>query len=66
MPSWLVPGPFPAEVPTDERCFFIEHLNLPESPDASLALARVEPGVTTRLQSVTDTIERYIILSGQA
>ncbi len=65
MPPWLVPGPFPAEFPTDERCFITEHLNLPESPEASLALARVEPGVTTRLHSVIDTVERYVILSGQ-
>ena len=64
MPPWLVPGPFPAEFPTDERCSITEHLNLPESPEASLALARVAPGVTTRLHSLADTVERYVILSG--
>ena len=64
MPPWFVPGPFPAEFPTDERCFITEHLNLAESPEASLALARVAPGVTTRLHAVQGTIERYIILKG--
>lgn len=64
MPPWLVPGPFPAEFMTDERCSITELLNLPESPDASLALARVAPGVTTRLHAVTGTREVYVILSG--
>jgi mannose-6-phosphate isomerase-like protein (cupin superfamily) len=64
MPSWLVPGPFPAEFPTDERCFITEQLNLDESPEASLALARVPPGVTTQLHSVEGTIERYVLVSG--
>ena len=64
MPPWFVPGPFPAEFPTDERCFISEHLNLAESPEAPLALARVAPGVTTRLHTVQGTIERYIILTG--
>ncbi|MFT3974587.1 MAG: cupin domain-containing protein [Amaricoccus sp.] len=64
MPPWLVPGPFPAEFMTDERCSITELLNIAESPDASLALARVSPGVTTRLHAVTGTVERYVILSG--
>jgi mannose-6-phosphate isomerase-like protein (cupin superfamily) len=65
MPPWFVPGPFPAEFPTDERCFITELLNLPESPEASLALARVAPGVSTRLHAVRGTVERYIVLSGE-
>ena len=64
MPPWIIPGPFLAEFHTDERCFITEHLNLPESPEASLALARVPSGVTTRLHAVEDTIERYLILKG--
>lgn len=64
MPPWLVPGPVPAEFMTDERCSITELLNVEESPEASLALARVAPGVTTRLHSVTGTVERYIILVG--
>lgn len=65
MPAWLVPGPIPAEFATDERCFIIEELNLPESPEASLARARVLPGVTTRLHAVRGTVERYLIVKGE-
>jgi mannose-6-phosphate isomerase-like protein (cupin superfamily) len=65
MPPWLVPGPFPAEFGTDERCSITELLNLDASPEASLALARVAPGVTTRLHAVRGTVERYIVLSGE-
>ena len=65
MPPWLIPGPFPAEFPTEERCSITELLNVEESPEASLALARVAPGVTTRLHAVASTVERYVILSGQ-
>ena len=64
MPRWFVPGPFPAEFLADERCFISEHLNLAESPEASLAVARVVPGATTRLHAVQGTIERYVILKG--
>jgi hypothetical protein len=65
MPDWLLPGPFPPAFATDERCTITELLNDPACPEASLALARVEPGVTTRLHAVAGTIERYVILSGK-
>ncbi len=65
MPDLLVPGPFPAEFPTEERCAITEHLNLPESPEASLALARVAVGIATRRHAVLGTVERYVILEGQ-
>lgn len=64
MPPWLIPGPFPAEFDTDERCAITELLNVPQSPAASLALARVAPGVTTRLHAVAGTVECYVILEG--
>lgn len=63
-PRWFLPGPFPPAVMTDERCAISEHLNLPDSPEASLALATVAPGVTTRLHSVEGIVERYVILRG--
>ena len=65
MPAWLAPGPFPPEFSSDERCSITEVLNLSESPEASLALARVAPGVTTRLHAVRGIVERYILLSGE-
>ena len=50
---------------TDERCHILELLNSAEFPDASIARARVEPGVTTKVHSVAGTTERYIISAGE-
>lgn len=63
-PDWLLPGPFPTEFPTEERCFITEILNDPRCPEVSLARARVAPGVTTRLHRLDGTIERYVIRKG--
>lgn len=54
------------EVYTPERCYIIELANTPDDPDASVALARVVPGVTTRWHRLLDTIERYVIIEGRA
>ncbi|TNE60151.1 MAG: cupin domain-containing protein [Alphaproteobacteria bacterium] len=48
---------------TRERCHITELFNVPEAPDASLARARVEPGVTTELHALS-VHERYIIEQG--
>ena len=53
------------EVYTPERCYITELANTPDDPDASVALARVVPGVTTRWHRLIDTIERYVIVEGQ-
>ena len=37
---------------TEERCFITELHNCDASPEASLAVARVEPGVTTQLHAL--------------
>jgi mannose-6-phosphate isomerase-like protein (cupin superfamily) len=50
---------------TDERCYITELSNTLDDPDASIARARVAPGMTTRWHRLKDTIERYFILSGQ-
>ncbi|MFS8049756.1 cupin domain-containing protein [Rhizobium sp. BR 314] len=50
---------------TDERCYITELHNCDASPEASLAVARVETGVTTRLHSLTGVIERYIVRQGE-
>jgi mannose-6-phosphate isomerase-like protein (cupin superfamily) len=49
---------------TEERCYILELSNSPSDSGLSIARARVEPGVTTALHRVIDTVERYIILSG--
>jgi len=50
---------------TPEGCYIIELSNSPDDPDASIARARVAPGVTTRWHRLVGTAERYVILSGQ-
>ncbi len=51
------------EVYTSERCYIAEVLNEPAYPEVSVARARVETGVTTRLHSVA-VLEWYVIESG--
>ena len=52
------------EIYFEEKCFITELLNSEESPDVSVARARVNPGVTTVLHWLKDTEEKYFILSG--
>lgn len=54
-----------AESITDERCHLLESWNRAEDPAVSIARARVEPGVTTRLHRIHGISERYFILSGE-
>ena len=60
----LVKSAQPAEFWTDERCYITELCNQPLLPAASLAIARVEPGVTTQLHSLTGITETYIVIEG--
>jgi len=53
-----------AEYYTDERCDILELSNSAGDPDASIARARVAPGVTTRWHRLRGTIERYVIVEG--
>jgi len=53
-----------AEYFTEERCHIIVVSNTADDTAASIARARVEPGVTTRWHRLLDTTERYVILSG--
>ena len=54
-----------SEFLTAERCWILECHNTTEDPAASIARARVEPGVTTAWHAVADTIERYVIAEGR-
>lgn len=60
-----VPPTAAGEFWTDERLFITELHNCDESPEASLALARVQPRVTTQLHSLSGTVERYIVRAGE-
>ena len=48
-----------------ENCYIIELSNTPDDPAASIARARVEPGVTTRWHRLAGIVERYYIVSGR-
>jgi mannose-6-phosphate isomerase-like protein (cupin superfamily) len=50
---------------TDERCDILELSNSADDPHASIARARVAPGVTTRWHRLRGTTERYVILEGR-
>lgn len=47
-----------------EGCHILELSNGEHDPAASIARARVAPGVTTRWHSLCGTSERYVILQG--
>ncbi|MEM7017102.1 MAG: cupin domain-containing protein [Pseudomonadota bacterium] len=49
---------------TEERCFITELMNTVDAPAASLALCRVEPGVTTQWHCLNVT-EWYIVSQGR-
>jgi len=49
-----------------EGCHIIELLQADDDPQLSIARARVEPGRTTRWHRLRGTVERYVILAGEA
>lgn len=59
-----IPARTQGEFWTGERCFITELLNDGASPETSLAVARVEPGVTTQLHRLDGVCERYIVRKG--
>jgi mannose-6-phosphate isomerase-like protein (cupin superfamily) len=54
-----------AEYFTPELCSINELANTVDDGEASIARARVAPGVTTRWHRLTGTTERYVILEGR-
>jgi mannose-6-phosphate isomerase-like protein (cupin superfamily) len=63
-PRILSPAPG-REYYFEEGCFITELVNSPDDPALSIARARVEPGVTTRLHALHGVTERYVILEGE-
>jgi mannose-6-phosphate isomerase-like protein (cupin superfamily) len=54
-----------SEFYTEERCFIAETWSSDADPALSIALARLEPGVTTAWHWLDGVIERYRILAGR-
>ncbi len=50
---------------TRERCYIHTLVGRGEPGAVSIALARVEPGVTTELHRLRGTDERYLVISGR-
>ena len=50
---------------TEERCHITELINDPKMPAFSLAIARVEPAVTTQLHALKGIKEIYILRQGK-
>jgi mannose-6-phosphate isomerase-like protein (cupin superfamily) len=63
--DFFVPASGQGEFWTEERCFITELHNCDASPDVSLAIARVEPGVTTQLHRLDGICERYVVREGE-
>lgn len=53
------------EFMTPEKCYITELSNTTDDPDASIARARVEPGITTRRHRLNGITERYYIIEGK-
>jgi mannose-6-phosphate isomerase-like protein (cupin superfamily) len=65
-PPATVRHPDPAaEYATAERCAILECWNQPADPQASIARARVAPGVTTAWHRLDGITERYLIVAGR-
>ncbi|MBW2561793.1 MAG: cupin domain-containing protein [Deltaproteobacteria bacterium] len=54
-----------SEFYTDEGCFILELSNCAEDEAASIARARVEPGVATQRHRLRGVAERYLVLKGK-
>ncbi|MFL2546616.1 MAG: hypothetical protein ACJ0SL_04545 [Candidatus Rariloculaceae bacterium] len=65
MDAAVIRSDLESEFYTPERCHILELSNSEADEGLSIAQARVEPGVTTALHRLNDTVERYYILSGQ-
>ena len=48
-----------------ERCHILESWNDPADAAASIARARVEPGVATQPHRLRGVVERYLIIEGE-
>jgi mannose-6-phosphate isomerase-like protein (cupin superfamily) len=65
MKAHILPSSPEAEYFFEEGCHILELSNTADDPAVSIARARVEPGVTTRLHRLHGVVERYVILKGK-
>ncbi len=65
MNATILPFRPSSEFYTSEGCYITELCNSPADAEASIARARVAPGVTTRWHRLRGISERYVILEGR-
>lgn len=65
MKSKIVKMDTVTEFYTPERCFISELWNQPDDESMSIAIARVKPGIRTRLHYLDGINERYLIIEGR-
>jgi mannose-6-phosphate isomerase-like protein (cupin superfamily) len=63
--SCIVHNEATSECYFEERCYLTEWWNSPHDDEVSVARARVEPGVITKLHRLKGVTERYVILEGK-
>ena len=66
MQQYLYPYDDNATFSTDERCDINELFNSDNDEACSITRATVATGLSTQLHALKNTIERYVILQGQA
>jgi len=64
MKEKIIQGDPGTEFYTDEGCLIFELSNSADDEAASIARARLEPGITTKLHRLRGVAERYLILKG--
>ena len=63
--DWYIKATGNDEFWTSERCYITELVNSEKCTDVSLAVARIEPGVSTQLHALSGVEEVYVIRSGR-
>lgn len=63
-PAFIRPDPS-REYLSEERCHILESWNDASDGEASIARARVAPGVATRPHRLRGVVERYLIVEGE-
>jgi mannose-6-phosphate isomerase-like protein (cupin superfamily) len=65
MKPYILKASVKEEFMTVERCNITEVANDDDDIELSVAIARVEPGITTAWHKLDDINERYLLISGE-
>ena len=65
MKAKIIRSDIKKEFYTEEGCYILKLWNHEKDASASIARARVKPGITTQLHLLSGIIERYLITKGK-